>query len=159
MQHMKHSLRHFYNFVFNPMFRLHFLIDAMRSHKGGFLSRVLFRALFRHYHIWISPGATIGRNLKLPHPIGIVIGEGSIIGQNVTIFQNVTIGGRRIGDAGQNKYPRISDNVVIFAGAVLAGEIRVGTGSVIGANSVVLDDVPDGCVAVGSPARVVRKCR
>ena len=98
-----------------------------------------------------------GRGLRLKHPVGIVIGSGVSIGEHVTIFQNVTLGGRRMGDGGGEKYPSIGDGTVIFAGAVVLGDVRIGKNCTIGANAVVLQDVPEGATAVGVPARVLIK--
>jgi serine O-acetyltransferase len=107
------------------------------------------------YGLFIAPGAFIDPTVSLPHPIGIVIGNGVRIERGVRIYQNVTIGGARIGDYEGNKYPSIGENTVLFAGCVIVGDISVGRNCTIGANSVVLQDVPDGSVAVGAPARVV----
>ena len=87
----------------------------------------------------------------------MVIGDGVKIGKNVIIYQNVTIGGARIGDAKQSSYPEIGEGVVIFAGAVIVGKIKIGKGSVIGANAVITRDIPDNSVAAGVPARIVKE--
>jgi serine O-acetyltransferase len=100
----------------------------------------------------ISPYARIGRNLHLPHPVGIVIGPKAEIGDDVLIYQNVTLGRRHAGQPGS---PKIMDNTVIYAGAVLVGGITVGPCATIGANSVVFDDVPPHTIVVGAPARPV----
>ncbi|WP_165477443.1 serine O-acetyltransferase [Idiomarina baltica] len=71
------------------------------------------------------------------------------------IFQNVTLGGARIGDAKESKYPEIGEGTVIFAGAVIVGKIKVGSNCIVGANSVVTRDLPNNCVAVGAPARII----
>jgi serine O-acetyltransferase len=84
--------------------------------------------------------------------LGVVIHKDAIIGDDCSISQNVTIG-RNPGDA---LVPRIGDRVYIAAGAVIAGEIFIGDDAVVGANSVVLSDVPAGALVVGAPARVVR---
>lgn len=86
------------------------------------------------------------------HTVGIVIGP-CVIGDNVTIYQNVTIGKRGIGYGEVS--PVIGDGVTIYAGAVVTGPIRIGNNAIIGANSVVLKDVPDGVVVAGVPAKVV----
>ncbi|MDW7646339.1 MAG: hypothetical protein SCI25_15015 [Desulfuromonadales bacterium] len=118
------------------------------------LSLLLFRNLENGYGVYISPNASIGIGLKLPHPTGIVIGNGVTIGENCTIYQQVTFGGARMGDAQKNHYPQIGNDVVVFAGAKLIGNIFVHSRSVIGANSVVIKDVPEGCIAVGVPAKI-----
>jgi len=108
------------------------------------------------YGVYISHNAKIGKQLGLPHPTSIVIGEGVVIGADVTIYQSVTLGGRVIGDWEKGNYPQISDGCVIFAGAVIVGKVRVGKNCIVGANSVVTSDIPDYAVAVGAPARVVK---
>lgn len=115
-------------------------------------------AVLRHRFWSIVTGADIpinckiGGGLLLPHPNGIVIHSGGIIGPNCLIFQQVTIGSR--GDGG---LPVIGGNVDIGAGARILGGLIIGCHSRIGANSVVLRDVPDNAVAVGVPASIVIK--
>lgn len=96
--------------------------------------------------------ATIGKGIRIAHPIGIVIGGGVRIGENVQIQQNVSIGGN-FGKARPNNprwtSPRIGDNVFIGPGAVVVGPIQIGNGARIGANAVVTRDVPEGAQATG----------
>lgn len=108
----------------------------------------------RNFSCAISPKATIGAGLQIPHPIGIVIGEGVMMGKNCVIYQNVTIGGARRGDWKSGFYPVVGDDVMMFAGCTLIGQITVGDGAIIGANAVVNKDVPPRHIAVGIPARV-----
>jgi serine O-acetyltransferase len=100
----------------------------------------------------IDPAAVIGPGLCLVHSSGIVIGDRARIGAHFVCFHGVTIGDSGKGD-GQ---PRLGDWVTASAGAKLLGGITVGHRAVIGANAVLLVDVPDGGVAVGMPARVVK---
>jgi len=95
-------------------------------------------------------GIKIGGGLYIPHPNGTVI-VAEEIGKNCNIIANVTIGMRN-----EWTFPIIGDNVFIGAGARILGGIRIGDNSVIGANSVVIQDVPDNTTVVGIPARVVR---
>lgn len=81
----------------------------------------------------------------------MVIHARAVIGSNVKIGQNVTIGGR----SGHYDVPRIEDHVEIGVGACILGPIRIGVGAKIGANAVVLTDIPAGKVAVGVPARII----
>lgn len=106
----------------------------------------------------IDPASQIGPGLKLPHPCGIVIGP-CRIGQDVMILQNVTIGMRHFTDDehAAASYPKIGDGVIISSGAAVLGGIFVGANSSIGANAVVLTDVPEGAAAIGVPARIVPK--
>ena len=85
------------------------------------------------------------------HAIGIVIGSGAVIGDNCKIYQQVTIGKEK------GKFPIIGDNVTIYSGAKIIGDVKIGNNAIIGANAVVTRDVPDNCVAVGVPARVIKK--
>lgn len=127
-----------------------------RWRNRGRIATLMSRLIQRRYGVFISPLAQLGEGVHFPHPTGIVIGEGVVIGDRVSIYQNVTLGGARIGDWQQNNYPEIGADTVIFAGAVIVGRIRIGAGCTIGANSVVLADVPDGATAVGAPARILR---
>lgn len=105
--------------------------------------------------IEIHPGATIGEGLFIDHGMGVVIGETAVIGDNCTIYHNVTLGGR--GHAiGQRRHPIIGDNVLVGAGAKLLGPITVGSNTNIGANAVILHDVPDGATVVGVPGKIVK---
>lgn len=100
--------------------------------------------------------AQIGKDVGFFHNgLGVVIHQDAVIGDNCLLYQNVTIGGN--GKAGaQNGAPVIGNNVFIGAGAVILGPIKIGDGAKIGANSVVLTDVPAGATAVGMPAKVVK---
>ena len=89
--------------------------------------------------------------VRLPHPVGIVIHANANIGENVSIYQNVTIGIKR----GKSEVPEIKDNVTLYSGSVVVGDVTIGENSLIGANSVVLDDIPPNSIAAGVPARVV----
>ncbi len=100
----------------------------------------------------IGMGASVGGGLYIPHPYGIVLGICQI-GRNVSIMQNVTIGRRKPGDKG---VAVIGDGVLLSAGAVVLGDVKIGAEAVVAANSVVLIDVPAGAVAAGIPARVRR---
>ena len=104
--------------------------------------------------IEIHPGAEIGRALFIDHGMGVVIGETAELGANVTLYQGVTLGGT--GFATGKRHPTVEDNVTIGSGAKLLGPIIVGHGSKIGANSVVIHDVPPNCTVVGNPGHPVR---
>jgi len=104
--------------------------------------------------IEIHPGATIGKGFFIDHGMGVVIGETSEIGDNVTLFQGVTLGGT--GKERGKRHPTIGNNVVIGTGAKILGAIKIGDHVRIGANSVVLQDVPSYSTVVGIPGRVVR---
>jgi len=104
--------------------------------------------------IEIHPGAAIGSGLFIDHGMGVVIGETTEIGDNVTLFQGVTLGGT--GKQRGKRHPTIGSHVVVGAGAKVLGPITIGDYVKIGANSVVLQDVPDHSTVVGIPGRIVR---
>jgi serine O-acetyltransferase len=106
-------------------------------------------------NIDIHPGATIGENVFIDHGIGVVIGETTIIGNNVTIYQGVTLGGVSLNPG--KRHPTIEDDVTIGAGAKILGNIVIGKGSRIGANSVVVKDVPPYSTVVGIPGKVIKR--
>ncbi len=103
--------------------------------------------------IEIHPGAQIGNFCFIDHGHGVVIGETAIIGNRVTIYHDVTLGGTTL--AAGKRHPTIMDDVIIGAGAQVLGPITVGEGARIGANSVVVKDVPAHATVVGIPGRVV----
>lgn len=103
----------------------------------------------------ISPGICVGGGSRFEHHgIGCVIHQNAVFGKDCHIYQNVTVGAKW--GYGKDGVPRIGDRVQIGAGAVLLGPICIGNDCIIGANAVVIQDVPDGCYALGVPA-VIRK--
>lgn len=102
----------------------------------------------------IHPAAKIGEALFIDHGAGVVIGETAEIGDNVTVYQGVTLGGT--GFARGKRHPTVDRDVVIGSGAKLLGPIHVGEGSKVGANSVVIHDVPPRATVVGNPGHPVR---
>ena len=105
--------------------------------------------------IEIHPGAKIGKCFFIDHGMGVVIGETSNIGDNVTIYHGVTLGGTSFTRG--KRHPTIEDNVTIGAGAKILGPLTVGCNSKIGANSVVIVDVPPNSTVVGIPGKIVLK--
>lgn len=103
--------------------------------------------------IEIHPGAAIKNDFFIDHGMGVVIGETAEVGSHVTLYHGVTLGG--VSHAKGKRHPTIEDEVVIGAGAKILGNIRVGRGSRIGANAVVIKDVPPNSVVVGVPGQVV----
>jgi len=102
----------------------------------------------------IHPAARIGGGLFIDHGTGVVIGETAEIGDDVTLYQGVTLGGT--GFATGKRHPTVQDNVTIGSGAKLLGPITIGHGAKIGANSVVITDVPPNSTVVGNPGHPVR---
>ncbi|HRL75158.1 MAG TPA: serine acetyltransferase [Candidatus Accumulibacter phosphatis] len=157
---MSHTLKKIFLLAFSgsqPRLVLHLKLIRYLSGNGYHkIAMLVANRIQRKFSVFISHKASLPGTVKFPHPTGIVIGEGVAVGERVTIYQNVTIGGARIGDAQKNDYPKIGDGTVIFAGAVIAGRVKIGRNCVVGANSVVLNDVPDNATVVGAPARVIR---
>lgn len=120
-----------------------------------FLARWLSERGKRKTGIEIHPGATIGKRLFIDHGTGVVIGETAVIGDDVTIFHGVTLGstGKELG----KRHPTIGNNVLIGAGAKILGNITIGDYSKIGANAVILKEVPPNSTVVGIPGKIVSK--
>ncbi|WP_187648377.1 serine O-acetyltransferase [Nitrosophilus labii] len=130
---------------------------ANRFYKKGFhvIARIIMGINQIFTGIDIHPAATIGRRVFIDHGIGVVIGETAEIGDDVLIYQQVTLGGVSLHKG--KRHPTIKSGTVIGAGAKVLGNITLGKNVKIGANSVVVKDVPDDSTAVGIPARVIKK--
>lgn len=102
----------------------------------------------------IHPRASIGEDFFIDHGAGVVIGETAKIGNGVTLYQGVTLGGTGL-EPGK-RHPTLEDGVIVGSGAKLLGPIRVGAGSKVGANSVVIHDVPPNSTVVGNPGHPVK---
>jgi serine O-acetyltransferase len=105
--------------------------------------------------IEIHPGAIVGRRLFIDHGTGVVIGETAVIGSDVTLYHGVTLGGTSLHSG--KRHPTLDDGVIVGSGAQVLGPITVGKGARIGANAVVLTDVPPGVTMVGIPARMAMR--
>ncbi|MGX8729304.1 MAG: serine O-acetyltransferase, partial [Lachnospiraceae bacterium] len=136
---------------------------AMRSYRKAhqlwvsghtFRARLISQRAARKTGIEIHPGAVIGKGFFIDHGTGVVIGETCEIGDNVTLYQGVTLGGT--GKETGKRHPTLEDGVMVSAGAKVLGSITIGKNTKIGAGSVVLKSVPEGCTVVGVPGRVVR---
>lgn len=159
------------NFTFRKFVRCYFFSASFRVLLNYRIGKYLFfkqnrfaywMAKYYRYRLITTRGcdisykAVIGKNLQLPHPIGIIIGDGVIIKNNVKIWHHVTLGSH--GKDGRSlEYPIINEGVKIFAGAKIIGRLNIGNGAVIGANSVINIDVPEGSTAVGIPCKVIQK--
>ncbi len=120
---------------------------------GRFWARWITHTLRFLTGIEIHPGAVIGMRCFIDHGMGLVIGETTVIGSDVTLYQGVTLGGT--GKEKGQRHPTLEDRVIIGSGANVLGNTLIGHDSMIGANSVVLIDVPPHATVVGVPARVV----
>lgn len=99
----------------------------------------------------IHPGARLGRRFVIDHGMGVVIGETAEVGDDVMIYHGVTLGGRSMERT--KRHPTLGDGVVVGAGARILGPVEIGEGAQVGANAVVVADVPASGIAVGVPAR------
>jgi serine O-acetyltransferase len=131
--------------ISRPLFKLRIpLLPRFLSQLARFLTG-----------IEIHPGAQINEGLFIDHGMGVVIGETAVVGKNVTLYQGVTLGGT--GKEKGKRHPNIGDNVVIGTGAKILGNITIGDNSYIGANAVVVKDVPPNSTVVGVPGRITKQ--
>jgi serine O-acetyltransferase len=143
----------------SPRFATVYLLRTAHSLHGtpfAALSKLLSLVNFVVFGIEVPARLSIGAGLVIPHTQGTVIGAG-YIGENVTIYQQVTLGAKLAdNDYDISKRPYVEDGVTITAGAKVLGPVRLGANCIIGANAVVISDVPAGATAVGVPARIVK---
>ena len=136
----------------------HHIAHSLWNSKLFLLARILSQFSRFLTGIEIHPAAKIGKNLFIDHGMGVVIGETSKIGDNVTIYHGVTLGGISPAENSNEqrhtkRHPTINDNVIIGSAAQVLGPITVGHCARIGANTVVLHDVPEHATMVGNPAK------
>lgn len=145
----------FRSFIIAKQFRAIFLYRIahflQRNHKYSFLFIEALRKFLSP--IEIDAKTVIGPRFNIPHPFCIIIGGGTI-GKSVTIYQGVTIGVKSKEDA---NFATIGDHVILSAGSKILGERVIGDNSQIGANAVVIEDIPKNSIAVGVPAKVIKK--
>jgi len=134
---------------------LHRVAHALWRKRLSLLARFLSHLTRFVTGIEIHPGATIGKRFFIDHGMGVVIGETTEVGDDVTIYQGVTLGGTSWHKG--KRHPTLEDNVVVGAGAILLGPIRIGHDSRIGSSSVVVHDVPPLSTVVGIPGKVVHR--
>lgn len=132
----------------------HRIAHALHEVGVPIVPRVLSNTSRMLTGIEIHPAAQIGSEFFIDHGTGVVIGETAEIGDRVTLYQGVTLGGT--GFARGKRHPTVQDNVTIGSGAKLLGPINVGHGAKVGANSVVVHDVPPNATVVGNPGHPVR---
>ncbi len=133
---------------------LHRVAHILNHLRVPFLPRAISQISRFVTGIEIHPAAAIGRGFFIDHGMGVVIGETTIIGDDCTLFQGVTLGGT--GKETGKRHPTLQNGVVVGAGAKVLGNITIGENVYIGANAVVLKDVPSDSTVVGVPGRVVR---
>jgi serine O-acetyltransferase len=161
------------NAAFNKDPAAHSLIEVLTSYPGlkailiyriahllwelnmPFIPRYLSEVARELTGVEIHPGAEIGSDFFIDHGSGVVIGETAEIGNNVTMYQGVVLGG--VSTDPVKRHPTVGDDVVIGTGAKLLGAIKIGNNVKIGANSVVVNDVPDNSVVVGVPGRIISR--
>jgi serine O-acetyltransferase len=132
----------------------HRLAHALYRAGVPFAPRLIAAAARSLTGIEIHPAALIGARFVIDHGMGVVIGETAEIGDDVTLYQGVTLGGT--GFATGKRHPTVQDNVTVGSGAKMLGPITIGHGSKIGANTVVIHDVPPNATVVGNPGHPVR---
>ena len=136
---------------------VYYRLCAFSNNRNFRLMHLLTKILFKIYQyitgIHMDENCRIGGGLRFEHHSNIAVSVGAVVGKNVTIFQGVTIGknfgGKHYG------YPKIGDNVILFAGCKVLGNVNVGNNAIVGANAVITHDVPDNCVVAGNPARIL----
>jgi serine O-acetyltransferase len=133
----------------------HIPAHFLYKHHLKLLARLMSQTCRFLTGIEIHPGATIGHRFFIDHGMAVVIGETSEIGDDVTLFQGVTLGGT--GKDTGKRHPTIGNRVVVSSGAKVLGPFKVGNDVKIGAGSVVLKEVPDGCTVVGIPGTIVKR--
>lgn len=150
--------------IFIPEIKIEKEINKYIEYQASSRMRKIFKLILRK-KIFLKYGNTIGINLKakgkitFPHPHNIVRNNVTI-GKNCVIYQNVTLGKKGtfyLDDGNINDYPNIGDNVIIYAGAMIIGNVKIGNNVIVGANSVVTIDVPDNSIVGGIPAKILKK--
>ncbi len=152
------KLKHFFGFMYNYMFfveyrinfKIKFLLACKRKSRFKIYVHFATFSLLKKYNVIIAFNSTIGHNLKLPHPHNVVIGDRTQIGDNCTIYHDVTLG------QSKGEFPIIGNNVIVYAGARIIGNVKVGDNAVIGANAVVTHDISPNAIVGGIPAKVIR---
>ncbi|HEY8188898.1 MAG TPA: hypothetical protein VIF64_22715 [Pyrinomonadaceae bacterium] len=102
----------------------------------------------------IEFNAQIGPGMLVAHPVGIVVGRGTIIGADVTLFQGVTFGVKSWHPEAIRKFPQVGNQCYFFAGAAVLGDVTIGNNCIVGAHAVLTSDMPDGGLALGVPAKI-----
>lgn len=137
-------------FLRDPDFRVAVWVRLAVSPGSDCFRKYCCKKLLVKYGVAISRHVRIGNGFRIAHFCGLVIGPGVIIGDNCVVYHQVTLG------QNNNLYPKIGNNVVIYAGAKIVGNVTIGDNVIVGANAVVVKDVPDNCVVAGVPAKIIK---
>nr|WP_265324066.1 serine O-acetyltransferase EpsC [Clostridioides difficile] len=133
---------------------MHRMAHALYKKKMLFTARLISQISRFMTGIEIHPGAKMGEGILIDHGMSVVIGETAEVGNRVTIYQGATLGAT--GKDTGKRHPTVGDDVLIGAGTKILGPLNIGSNSKIGANSVVVKDVPNGATVVGIPAKIVK---
>ena len=135
----------------------HRITHRLWTRNARFLARASSGVVRALTGVDIHPAAQLGDGLFIDHAAGVVIGETAVVGDDVTLYQGVTLGGTSLGSG--KRHPTVGDRVTVGAGAKVLGPITIGQDSRIGANAVVVKDVPANSVVVGVPGQVIARSR
>lgn len=147
-------MRKLFSFFCINEFRINMYVNWIGKKKNNWFSRCISFILRKHlkkkYHILLGKNMNLDEDLVLPHPHNIILGNECKIGKHCTIYHDVTVGQNR------GKYPLIGNNVIIYTGARIIGDINIGDWAVIGANSVITNDIPAYGIAAGIPGKILK---
>ena len=141
--------RAIYKFYINNSFRVQCYMRRIMKTNSRILRKIYIARLERKYSVRIGEASKIGSNFKIHHFMGIVIGDRVAIGDNCEIYQQVTIGQKN------NSYPIIENNVVMYPGCRIIGNIVVHSNAIVAPNTVVIKDVPENAIVSGVPAKII----
>ncbi|MCH2322099.1 MAG: serine O-acetyltransferase [Hyphomicrobiales bacterium] len=148
------------NYLFQPLLfykgfqalQAHRVANYWTKEKLGF-SMYIQSIVSEKFNVDIHPSAEIGKGIMIDHASGVVIGETARVGDYCSIFHGVTLGG--VGAEKGQRHPQVGKNVLLSANSTIVGNIKIGDNTKIGAGSVVLNDIPKDCTAVGVPAKII----
>lgn len=132
------------NYFTNKYYRLN-----TNNRHGAIAKKLIKRYMSNKKFIILGRNSIAGENVFLPHPRNVVIGDYVSIGNNCKIYQDVTLG------QSKGKFPKIGNNVIIYAGAKVIGDVSIGDNCIIGANAVVVKNIPPNVIAAGIPAKII----